>query len=237
MSTQEVFGLTTASRWRHVLAGFPPITVHDQAVALSAALEREGLLDAPAGNQRVAELYHETVGVHLEAQRVKVDARLETKKLDGLDLVVVDRTRGSDAYRWTHGDLVVTSEVKARKFSAALKSKGLLEAPPGHWLVEALHRELFASDLEKAIAKKKKPGLEPQVVDLLKGNFAWSHGDCVVNNEADADKFSDALGANELLDARPGDPRVHSTARKLSLTDTSSLVDFHRSRNCGTSSS
>ena len=218
-----------------MLAGFPPITVHDQAVALSAALEREGLLDAPAGNQRVAELYHETVGVHLEAQRVKVDARIETKKLDGLDLVVVDRTR--NAYRWTHGDLVVTSEVKARKFSAALKSKGLLEAPPGHWLVEALHRELFASDLEKAIAKKKKPGLEPQVVDLLKGNFAWSHGDCVVNNEADADKFSDALGANELLDARPGDPRVQSTARKSSLTDTSSLVDFHRSRNCGTSSS
>ena len=109
MSTQEV---DNKGAWRHVLAGFKPITVHDQAVALSAALETEGLLDAPADNQRVAELYHETVGVHLEARR-------EAKKVDGLELVV-DEHRFRHLYTWTHGDIIVTTEDNARKFSAAL---------------------------------------------------------------------------------------------------------------------
>jgi len=130
MSTQEVFSLTTASRWRHVLAGFPPITVHDQAVALSAALEREGLLDAPAGNQRVAELYHETVGVHRAA-------RLETKKVDGL---VFNMQTGSKA-AWSHGDLIIGSETKARKFSEALRRNNLLDAPAGDVHVQSTARK------------------------------------------------------------------------------------------------
>ncbi len=130
MSTQEVFGLTAASQWRHLRPGFKPITVHEHAVAFSAALETEGLTDAPAGNQRVAELYHETVGVHRAA-------RLEAKKVDGL----VFKNAGG-------------------------------------------------------------------------GHPTWSHGECTVMNKADARKFSDALRANELLDARPGDARVRSTARK-----------------------
>ena len=131
LSTQEVYGLTSGSKWRHVLAGFKPITVHDQAVAFSAALETEGLTDAPVGNQRVAELYQKTVGVHLAAW-------LEAKKVDGL---VFNISAGGS-------------------------------------------------------------------------NPSWSHGECVVRNKDDARKFSDALRANELLDARPGDARVRSTARK-----------------------
>ena len=202
MSTQEV---KNNGQWWHLRAGFPPIGVHEHAVAFSAALETEGLTDAPAGNQRVAELYHETVGVHRAA-------RLEAKKVDGLEVVVVGQAKGQ--YRWTHGDISVRTEDNARKFSAALKSKGLLEAPPGHWLVEALHRELFASDREKAIAKMKMPGLELEVADLHKHRYTWRHGELFVTTETEARTFSAALQRRGLLEARAGDSRVQSTARK-----------------------
>ena len=132
ISTQEVYlGLTSSARWRHVLAGFPPITDHDQAVALSAALEREGLLDAPAGNQRVAELYHETVGVHRAA-------RLEAKKVDGL---VFKLTEGGGHNYWSHGDLIVTKLDDARKFSDALRANELLDARPGDARVRSTARK------------------------------------------------------------------------------------------------
>ena len=186
-------------------AGFEPITVHDQAVALSAALEREGLLDAPAGNQRVAELYHETVGVHVEAL-------VAAKDMPGLVHTVGNLQKGK--HEWTHGDLIVRTEDNARKFSAALKSKGLLEAPPGHWLVKALYCELFASDREKAIAKMKMPGLEVEVADLHKHRYTWRHGELFVTTETEARTFSAALQRRGLLEARAGDSRVQSTARK-----------------------
>ena len=130
MSTQEV---NNKSQWWHVRAGFPSIGKHKHAVAFSAALEREGLLDAPADDQRVAELYHETVGVHLEARR-------EAKKVDGLELVV-DEYSFRHLYTWTHGDIIVTTEDNARKFSAALKSRGLLEARAGDSRVQSTARK------------------------------------------------------------------------------------------------
>ena len=124
ISTQTV---NNQGEWKHVRAGFEPITVHDQAVAFSAALETEGLLDAPAGDQRVAKLYHETVGVHLAA-------RLEAKKVDGLVFNVQTGAHGA----WSRGECVVTSEADARKFSDALRANELLDARPGDARVRSM---------------------------------------------------------------------------------------------------
>ena len=135
--------------------GFNPIGVHEHAVAFSAALETESLTDAPVGNQRVAELYQKTVGVHLAAQ----------------------------------------------------------------------------------LAAKKLPGLTFKLVDLQKGIHEWSHGKCIVMTETAARTFSEALQRRELLEARAGDPRVQSTARKSKFHVSrrrprapNSFVGFHRSR-------
>ena len=127
ISTQVVDG---QGYWRHVLAGFPSIGNHNHAVAFSAALETEGLLDAPAGNQRVAELYHETVGVHRAA-------RLEAKKVDGLVFNVQTGAHGA----WSRGECVVTSEADARKFSDALRANKLLDARPGDARVQSTARK------------------------------------------------------------------------------------------------
>ena len=139
------------------------------------------------------------------------------KKADGLELVVEEHTF-IDVYTWTHGDIIVTTEDNARKFSAALKSRGLSKAPPGHWLVRALHRELFASDREKAIAERKMPGLEVELSSRQSHNsghkYTWRHGEIEINSETTARKFSEALQRRELLEARAGDPRVQSTVRK-----------------------
>ena len=217
-----------------MLAGFPSIGNHNHAVALSAALETEGLLDAPADNQRVAELYHETVGVHLEAL-------VAAKDMPGLVHTVIDLQRGK--HEWTHGELLLKSETKARKFSEALQDRGLSEAPPGHWLVKALYCELFASDREKAIAKMKMPGLEVQVVNLQLQKYKWSHGEMFLTSKTDARKFSEALQHRGLLDARPGDarvspPRGNQTSRAQSSPTCAQFICwFHRSRKRSTRSS
>ena len=203
MSTQDV---NNQGHWTHTYDVFPPIRDHKQASAFSAALVAAGKLGAPADDPLVAELYHETVGVH-------VAALVAAKKVDGLELVVDEHTFYR-LCRWTHGDIIVTTEDNARKFSAALKSRGLSKAPPGHWLVRALHRELFASDREKAIAKMKMPGLELEVADLHKHRYTWRHGELFVTTETQARTFSAALQRRGLLEARAGDSRVQSTARK-----------------------
>ena len=202
MSTQEV---NNKSQWWHLRAGFPPIGDHKHAVAFSAALEREGLLDAPADDPLVVELYHKTVGVHVEAL-------VAAKDMPGLVHTVINLQRGH--HRWTHGDLIVTTVDNARKFSAALQRRGLSEAPPGHWLVKALYCELFASDREKAIAKMKMPGLEVEVADLHKHRYTWRHGELTLRTETEARTFSEALQRRGLLEAPAGDPHVQSTARK-----------------------
>jgi len=165
-----------------------------------------GKLGAPADDPLVAELYYETVGVH-------VAALVAAKKVDGLELVV-DEHRFRRLYTWTHGDIFVTTEDNARKFSAALRSRGLSKAPPGHWLVRALHRELFASDREKSIAKMKMPGLEVELTSRQSHKYTWRHGKIEIKIETEARTFSAALQRRGLLDARPGDSRVQSTARK-----------------------
>ena len=113
-------------------AGFPPIGDHKHAVAFSAALVAAGKLDAPAVDPLVAELYHETVGVHLEARR-------EAKDLPGLVHKVVNLQKGSN--EWTHGDLIVSKLDDARKFSAALQRRGLLEARAGDSRVQSTARK------------------------------------------------------------------------------------------------
>jgi len=130
MSTQKV--RVSGGMWWHKYPGFPPIGNHKHAVAFSAALVAAGKLGAPANDPLVAELYHETVGVHLEK-------RVAAKEMPGLVHTVVNLQQNKHV--WAHGDLVATSEDQARKFSAALKSRGLLEARAGDPRVQSTARK------------------------------------------------------------------------------------------------
>ena len=130
MSAQDVY---KGGQWRHLRAGFNPIGVHEHAVAFSAALETEGLTDAPADNQRVAELYQKTVGVHLAAQ-------LAAKKLPGLTFKAAgDMQQGK--HEWSHGKCIVMTETAARTFSEALQRRELLKAPIGDPRVQSTARK------------------------------------------------------------------------------------------------
>ena len=202
-------------------AGFEPITVHDQAVAFSAALETEGLLDAPAGDQRVAKLYHETVGVHLAA-------RIEAKKVDGLVFNVQTGAHGA----WSRGECVVTSEADARKFSDALRANKLLDARSGDPRVQSTARKSRLTGtasprcahlirwfpqvkklfdwlfLAPMLSAKAQPGLIVIHNSIMHRNCFWYRDDIYVKSMTAAKAFSEALVDAKLLDAPAGDPRI-----------------------------
>ena len=150
MSTQDV--VDNQGQWTHTYDGFPPIGNNNHALAFSAALVAAGKLGAPADDPLVAKLYQETVGVHLAAL-------VASKDMPGLVHKVVNYGR-QDKHEWTHGDLIVTKLDDARKLSAALQRRGLLEARAGDSRVQSTARK------SKFHGRSRRPRAPNSLVDF-----------------------------------------------------------------------